>query len=141
MLTAYVYSEPRALASLRNLVCLFYQLWVQHRLEAVLEDAFVLLGEHFSVWAKLVQRVQVDVKACQNRVVYRRRLGIPGRVVLGGLPYIVEPAVLSGRRRRDYELCRTASRKRRRYRLHNLVEVTYERCFVYRYASSNGPAS
>ena len=52
---------------------------------------------------------------------YRRRLGIPGRVILGGFPHVVEPAVLSGRRRRDYELRRTASRQRRRYRLHDGV--------------------
>lgn len=57
MLTAYVYSEPRTLASVRNLVYLFYELWVQHRLEAILEDAFILLGEHLPVGAELVQRV------------------------------------------------------------------------------------
>ena len=51
VLTAYVYSEPRTLASLWNLVDLLYELWVQHRLEAVLEDAFVFLGEHLPVWA------------------------------------------------------------------------------------------
>lgn len=63
MLTAYVDSEPRTLASVWNLVCLLYELRVQHRLEAVLEDAFVFLGEHLPVRAKLVQCVQVDVKA------------------------------------------------------------------------------
>lgn len=88
-----------------------------------------------------MQRVQVDFKACQHGVVYGRRLGVPGRVVLGGFPHVVEPAVLPGRRRRDYELCRTASRQRRRYRLHDGVQVAYERRFVYRYASGHGPAS
>ena len=88
-----------------------------------------------------MQSVQIDVKAGKNRVVYRRRLGVPGRVILGGLPYVVEPSVLPGRRRRDYELCRTASRQRRRYRLHDGVEIAYEGGFVYRYASRNGPAS
>ena len=141
VLTAYVYSEPRALASVWNLVDLLYQLRVQHRLEAVLEDAFVFLGEYLPVRAELMESVQIDVKAGQNRVVYRRRLGVPGRVILGGFPYVVEPAVLSGRRRRDYELCRTASRQRRRYRLHNLIQVAYEGGLVYRYASGNCPAS
>ena len=51
VLAAYVYSEPRALASPGNLVDLLYQLWVQHRLEAVLEDAFVFLGENLPVRA------------------------------------------------------------------------------------------
>ena len=64
MLTAYVDSQPRTLAFIWNLVDLLYQLWVQHRLEAVLEDAFILLGENFFVRAKFMQRVQVDVKAC-----------------------------------------------------------------------------
>lgn len=57
MLTAYVYSEPRTLASLRNLVDLLYQLRVQHRLEAVLEDAFILLGENLPIRAELMESV------------------------------------------------------------------------------------
>lgn len=77
MLTAYVYSEPSSAGIRWNAVCLLYQLWVQHRLEAVLEDAFILLGEHLPVGAELVQRVQVYFQACQHGVVYRRRLGVP----------------------------------------------------------------
>lgn len=88
-----------------------------------------------------MQRVQVDFKACQHGVVYGRRLGVPGRVVLGGFPHVVEPAVFAGRRRRYYELCRAASRQRRRYRLHDGVQVAYERRLVYRYAACNGPSS
>ena len=51
VLTAYVYSEPCSASVCRNAVCLFNKLWVEHRLEAILEDAFVLLGEHFFVRA------------------------------------------------------------------------------------------